>query len=267
MVVDGENGVTKTSCQGRLAGEILVVTGGANGIGRAIVEVGLQSGARVVALDRDRLALEALVEDFLDDALMVIVTDVTQESEIVEAFALIKQRWDAPTILVNNAGRNADFQVETMQSSEWDSFFALDLKAAWLCSKHAAPGMQDAGSGSIVNISSVHAHMTAKGQFPYAAAKSGLLGLTRSMALELGGHGIRVNSVSPGYTATDPVEKFIADNGGDWLQSDINSKHALRRIGQPQEIARVVVFLASNEASFVTGADWIVDGGISARYA
>lgn len=90
-----------------------------------------------------------------------------------------------------------------MESAQWDDFFPLHLEAAWLCSKHASRVMPEAGSGSIVNIVSVHAHMTDEGQFPYAAAKSDLLGLTRSMALDLGSHGIRVNSVSPGDTATN----------------------------------------------------------------
>jgi NAD(P)-dependent dehydrogenase (short-subunit alcohol dehydrogenase family) len=252
---------------GRLEGETVVVTGGANGIGRAIVEVSLGAGARVIAIDRDRKALESLSGEKSESMFRAHVADVTRESEVLEAFAAVTAEWGAPTILVNNAGRNASYELTSMSSAEWDEFFALDLKAAWLCSKYAAKGMIERGSGSIVNIASVHAHMTAAGQFPYAAAKSGLLGLTRSMALDLGPRGIRVNSVSPGYTATALVERFIADNGGDWMRADIESKHALGRIAQPEEIARVVVFLASREASFVTGADWVVDGGISARYA
>jgi NAD(P)-dependent dehydrogenase (short-subunit alcohol dehydrogenase family) len=120
--------------------------------------------------------------------------------------------------------------------------------------------------GSIVNIASVHADMTYKGMFPYAAAKSGLVGLTRSLALEMGPHQVRVNAVSPGYTETFLVKEFFERNPPD-LRATVLDAHPMARMGKPAEIANVVAFLLSDEANFVTGANWLVDGGLTARFA
>jgi 3alpha(or 20beta)-hydroxysteroid dehydrogenase len=153
-----------------------------------------------------------------------------------------------------------------MSSDEWDQFMALDLKASWLTVRAALPAMIDRGAGSVVNIASLHATLTAEGAFPYAAAKAGLLGLTRSLALDLGRHGIRVNAVSPGWTRSERIETHFRDIGPE-ATGRIENLHALRRTARPQEVAEVAVFLASDRASFVTGANWAVDGGLGARYA
>lgn len=249
---------------GRLDGELVVVTGGASGIGRAVAEVALREGAAVAVLD---LAETEAPVGTRNGKFLGIKADVTDEIAVQGAFERLAAELGPPTVLVNNAGRNSYGDIKTMSSEQWDSFFALDLKAAWLCVKHALPSMRSIGRGAVVNVTSVHAHMTAEGSFPYAAAKSGLLGLTRSMALDLGPHGIRVNSVSPGYTRTRLTEEYFTLSDDPQLRQSVDSKHALRRIGEPEEIARVICFLASREASFVTGADWTVDGGISARFA
>jgi NAD(P)-dependent dehydrogenase (short-subunit alcohol dehydrogenase family) len=155
-----------------------------------------------------------------------------------------------------------------MTVEEWEHVFAIDLRGPWLCSKHALPSMREARGGSIVNIASIHAFMTTPGMFPYAAAKSGLLGLTRNLALDEARHGIRVNAVCPGFVETRLVE--------DWLESqpdpvaarrEVLEVQPLGRIGKPEEIASLVAFLASDEASFITGASILIDGGLSARFA
>jgi NAD(P)-dependent dehydrogenase (short-subunit alcohol dehydrogenase family) len=175
---------------------------------------------------------------------------------------------EAPVdVLVNNAGRNAYGDPAAMTGDEWDEVFAVDLKGAWLCAKYALPGMIAAGRGSIVNIASLHARLTAAGMFPYAAAKSGLVGLTRSLALDVGRHGIRVNAVSPGYTRTAILDDYFARSEDPTLEEQILGVHPMRRVARPEEIAEVVCFLASDAASFVTGADWAVDGGLGARFA
>ncbi len=235
-----------------LKGKKVLVTGGAQGIGRAIAEKAVEYGATVTVLDLD-----------LDEipGARFVQGDITDEDSVRDALA------DPVDILVNNAGRNAYFDAETMTVSEWDQVFAVDLKGAWLCAKHAIPGMKAAGGGSIVNIASMHARLTTAGMFPYAAAKSGVVGLTRSLALDLAPHGIRVNAVSPGYTRTAIVDDYFARSNDPDLERGVLAVHPLGRIGEPAEIAEVVCFLASDAASFVTGADWSVDGGLGARFA
>ena len=173
-----------------------------------------------------------------------------------------------PTILVSNAGVNANFDAVEMTEDEWDRFFAVDLKAAWLGAKHALPHMLAAGGGAIVNVSSLHGFATLDGFFPYAAAKSGLVGLTRSLALDYGPHSVRVNCVAPGFVRTRLVEESL-DRHEDQAAAEraMVAGVALGRIGDPAEVAAVVRFLASDEASYVTGASLLVDGGLTARRA
>ena len=153
-----------------------------------------------------------------------------------------------------------------MTEDEWEDVFAVDLKSAWLVARAVLPGMKAAKRGAIVNIASLHADMTYPGMFPYAAAKSGLVGLTRSLALEVGRDGIRVNALSPGYVETALVKEFFARAEAS-LREKVLAVHPLGRIAAPAEIANCAVFLLSDEASFVTGADWRVDGGLGARFA
>jgi NAD(P)-dependent dehydrogenase (short-subunit alcohol dehydrogenase family) len=250
-----------------LRDEHVLVTGAARGIGWAIAAGVLRRGGRVTALDVDGNALQEAIarSGFATDALVGIQTDVTVFDEIRSAVEQSQRTMGPITGLVNNAGRNSYGDAVEISEDEWDAFFDLDLKAAWLTIKAVLPGMREAGKGSIVQIASVHAHMTYPRYFPYAAAKAGLIGLTRSLALDEGGSGVRVNAVSPGYTLT-PLLRDYFDRAPD-VESKALEVHALGRMAQPDEIANVVCFLLSDEASFVTGADWLVDGGLTARFA
>jgi len=194
--------------------------------------------------------------------------DITVEADVQRAVEEVVARHGTLDVLVNNAGVNAYFDATEMSEAEWNRVFDVDLKGAWLCAKYALRPMKRAGRGSIVNIASIHAGLTIAGMFPYAAAKAGLLGLTRSLALEYAPAGIRVNAVLPGYTRTRLVEE--------WLQTQPDPAEAerrvvaiqpLRRMAAPAEIANVVAFVASDEASAITGASIAADCGLGVMFA
>ncbi len=244
---------------GRLDGQHVLVTGGSRGIGLATVEKALAEGARVTSFDIGR-------GPDLGDSALALTADVTRAADIARAAGQAVARFGPVTGLVNNAGKNAYADPVTMTEAEWDDVFSVDLKAAWLVARAVLPGMIAAKAGSIVNVASVHADMTYPGMFPYAAAKAGLVGLTRSLALEVGPHQIRVNALSPGYTETYLVKEFF-ERQDPTLRDKVLAAHAMRRMAKPSEIANCIVFLLSEEASFVTGSNWQVDGGLTARFA
>ena len=252
---------------GRLEGEHVLVTGGSRGIGAAIVEKALAEGAKVSFIDLEAKAGQELLAALdADDRLFFATGDVRSADDIGRVVAGAARKLGPVTGLVNNAGRNSYADPVKMTEAEWDDVFSVDLKSAWLCARAVLPAMIAARKGAIVNIASVHADHTFKGYFPYAAAKSGLVGLTRSLALEVGPHQIRVNALSPGWTETALVADYFARQPASMRQSVLDT-HPMGRIGQPSEIANCAVFLLSDEASFVTGANWRVDGGLGARFA
>jgi NAD(P)-dependent dehydrogenase (short-subunit alcohol dehydrogenase family) len=255
---------------GRLDRKSILVTGGARGIGRAIVEKCASEGALVTFLDVDQAAGTGTARDLGTSASGVtfLQVDVTREDQVEGAIGAVIERHGRIDVLVNNAGVNAYFDAAAMTESQWDQVFAVDLKGAWLCSKHVLPGMRTRRSGSIVNIASIHATVTIAGMFPYAAAKSGLVGLTRSLALDCAPFGIRVNAVSPGWTRTGLVEEWFGlQPDPQAAEASVMNVHPLRRIATPAEIANVVAFVASDEASAMTGASVAVDCGLGIQFA
>ena len=189
----------------RLENKVAVVTGGAQGIGQAVVRKFVAEGARIALLDIDEPRGQAEAERH-GDAVRFIRCDITREADVAAAIAGTIEAFGTIDILVNNAGVNTYFDATTMTEDEWEKVFAVDLKGAWLCCKHALPHMREQGSGAIVNIASIHAFMTTYNQFPYAAAKSGMVGMTRSLALDFGKHQIRVNAICPGWVRTQLVD-------------------------------------------------------------
>ncbi|MGZ8623323.1 MAG: SDR family NAD(P)-dependent oxidoreductase [Actinomycetota bacterium] len=254
---------------GPLDGRVAFVTGGARGIGRACVERLQTSGAAVVFCDVDtdvgREVSDALAAG--PAPVEFVTCDVTSERQVAEATAFAIERFGSLDVLVANAGIDVPFDAATMTEAEWDAFLGIDLKSVWLCAKHALPQMRGQRRGSIVNIASIHAFVTSAGEFPYAAAKSAVVGLTRSLALDEGHHGIRVNAVCPGYTRTRMLMAGV-ESAEDpaAAEREMLAIHPMGRIAEPIEIANVVAFLASDEASFITGASILVDGGLSARF-
>lgn len=251
------------------AGQVAIVTGGSRGIGRAVVDLFLAEGAAVAFCGRDAEAgREALAALRPGARALFRVADVAREADVEALVEACAAELGAPSVLISNAGVNANFDAEVMTEDEWDRFFGIDLKASWLAAKHVLPHMRRAGRGAIVLVSSIHGHATLEGFFPYAAAKSGLTGLARSLALDYGQHGVRVNVVAPGFTRTRLVQDSIARNP-DPAEAErrMVGGVALRRIAEPAEVAAAIRFLASDEASYVTGTTLLVDGGLTARRA
>jgi NAD(P)-dependent dehydrogenase (short-subunit alcohol dehydrogenase family) len=246
---------------GRLEGRHVLVTGGARGIGAAIAGKALVEGALVSIIDVDETAGRELLAGLgAETRACFSAGDVRRASDIARGLDAATRLFGPVSGLVNNAGRNVYADPVTMTEQEWEDVFAVDLKSAWLAARAVLPAMKAANKGAIVNIASLHADMTYPGMFPYAAAKSGLVGLTRSLALEVGQWQVRVNALSPGYVETALVAEFFGRNDAS-LREKVLAAHPMRRMGSPEEIANCAIFLLSDEASFVTGANWRVDGG------
>jgi NAD(P)-dependent dehydrogenase (short-subunit alcohol dehydrogenase family) len=248
----------------KLSGHHIFVTGGAKGIGEAIVRDCLAEGAKVSFVDIDVKNGEKLAAE-LGSSVKFVKASVASFAELSKAFSEVTAAFGEVTGVVNNAGVNSHADPVTMTDQEWEDFFAIDMKPVWLTAKLALPAMRKAGKGSIVNIGSIHGKLTYPGFFPYGAAKSAVLGLTRNLALDEGKHEIRVNTVSPGYILTDLTKGWLSAEDGRTERA--NSIQPLGRMGQPVEVAKVVTFLLSDKATYISGSDWAVDGGLGARSA
>jgi NAD(P)-dependent dehydrogenase (short-subunit alcohol dehydrogenase family) len=250
-----------------LRDRVALVTGGGQGIGAATAEVLADADARVAVLDVDAERAGAVVARLPSEALAV-EGDVADEASVAAALGRVRERLGPVAIVVNNAGVNTYFRPGEMSVEEWERAFAVDLRGAWLCVKHALGDLRAATGASVVNVASIHATMTSPGMFPYAAAKAGLVGMTRNLALDLGPDGIRVNAVSPGFTRTRLVEEWL-DRRPDpaAARAAVVGAHAIGRMVEPHEVGRLIAFLASDDAAAITGTEIHIDGGHSARFA
>jgi NAD(P)-dependent dehydrogenase (short-subunit alcohol dehydrogenase family) len=247
--------------------QVAIVTGAAKGIGWGIAKVLSQKGAKVVVVDWDAKEGEKSAEGIRKaggDAIFV-KCDVSNEDEVKAMIDAALQKYGRIDILVNNAGIGVYKSILDASSEDWDRCLGVNLRGVFLCSKYAIPHMQKLGKGAIVNISSVHSHATVNGVGPYAASKGGITALTRNMAIDYG-PAIRVNSIAPGWVLT-PLIQSIFDSYSDPAdqQRQVERRQVMKRIGVPEDIGYAAAFLASDEASFITGAQLFVDGGLTAQ--
>jgi len=249
---------------GRLAGKIALVTGGASGLGKAIVERFLAEGAVTIIADVDRDAGEALAAQ-LGKGASFLTLDVTSQADWEEAMAGIQQRHGRLDVLVNNAGITTVGTIETLSLDDFRTMLDIDLIGVFLGCKHVVGAMKTNG-GSVINMASMCGIRADAGLVGYNAAKAGLTMLTKSVALHYARekYGMRCNSIHPGAIHTPILDKVMAQvDDPQALYDGWVAGHPIGRLGRPEEIAGMAVYLASDEAAFATGAEFVVDGGSS----
>ncbi|MGW4032679.1 3-oxoacyl-ACP reductase FabG [Streptomyces sp. NPDC004838] len=243
---------------GLLEGRSAVVTGAARGIGEATATVFAKEGARVVVTDVDLLGAQDVADRITSagGSAIAVRCDVTSEDEVRGAVAACAAEFGTVDVMVNNAGITRDMTIRRMTLDDYQVVVDVHLKGAWLGTREAAAVMRGQGSGAIVNISSLSGKVGNPGQTNYAAAKAGIVGLSKSAAKELGHLGIRVNAVQPGLIRT-PMTAAMRQDIFAAREKDI----PLQRAGEPSEVANVVLFLASDLSSYITGGVLEVTGG------
>ena len=237
-----------------LRGRVALITGAARGIGAATARAFSSSGARVALLDREAAEVEAAARETGGTA---FPSDVTDDRAVRRAVDDVVARWGRLDILVNNAGIVRDAALADVKDEDWAATLDVNLRGAMLCARAVVPHMRAAGFGRILSATSIVARTGNYGQTAYVASKAGIIGLTRAWARELGPKGITANAVAPGFIDTDMVKTVPAK-----VMAEIVSRTPAGRMGRPEEVANVYLFLASDLASFVNGAVVGVDGGL-----
>jgi NAD(P)-dependent dehydrogenase (short-subunit alcohol dehydrogenase family) len=255
-----------------LNGQVAIVTGGANGIGRSIVDLLAANGASVVIVDVEAAPAEAAAAEVAatGGACIALAGSVADGARMEQITAEVVARFGRVDILVNNAGINSHHRVPIHEYSldDWNAILNVDLTGLFLTSRAVIPAMLQTGGGRIVNISSIAGLVPLRLQSAYVAAKAGVANLTRSMAAELGEHGIRVNAIAPGSTLSRGTEALFYGPDGKFNDraASLIAHIPLGRPGRPEEIAAAALFLAAPDSSYVTGVVLPVDGGWIASY-
>ncbi|PWW32733.1 NAD(P)-dependent dehydrogenase (short-subunit alcohol dehydrogenase family) [Chromohalobacter israelensis] len=253
----------------RLRGKHVFITGAAAGIGRAMAEACVQEGARVSLADIDLEGVQAVARQLRDTGGVAVAMscDIAEPASVDAALEAARGAHGPITTLINNAGRNVFHTPLEMPEAAWQRCMSVDLEGAWHCARGVLPDMLAQASGSIINVASTHAFSILPGCFPYAVAKHGLMGLTRSLGIEYARQGVRVNAIAPGYIATPAVEAhWQRFDDPDAARQRIEALLPPGRLGAPREVAMTAVFLASDEAPFINASCITIDGGRSVVY-
>jgi len=254
----------------RVEGKVAVVTGGVLGIGRATSVLLAKEGAKVAVVD----IKDAEGQDVVDEIAAFGGTakfwhlDTTKENEVKSVFADIAREFGKIDVLVNNAGiSGVDKPTHEITEEEWDNVINVNVKGVFLCAKHAIPYMQKAGAGSIINMSSIYGLIGAGDIPPYHASKGAVRLMSKNDALHYAKDNIRVNSVHPGFIWTPLVEELgqRSPDGVEAFREHLDSLHPIGHVGEPDDIAYGVLYLASDESKFITGSELVIDGGYTAK--
>jgi len=246
--------------------KVVFVTGGAQGIGRAICQDFVKEGAKVIIADLDEEAGLELENELnkVHGTSLFVKTDVASEQDILNAFNICKERFSTVDILVNNAGIGTPGGMFQSTTESFDKVLAVNLRGTYICSREAAKIMRPDNNCVIINMASTRAFMSEADTEAYSASKGGIIALTHSMAISLGHRGIRVNSISPGWIETCTHQKASDAHEPKHTEED-KMQHPVKRVGIPEDISRACLFLASEEAGFITGTNLTVDGGMSIK--
>lgn len=252
----------------RVKDRVAIVTGAAVGIGQGIATVLSREGAKVVVADVDETAGRRTVEELRQaggDAIFVRA-DVGDEAQVRAMVDQAVRQYGRLQILVNNAGIGVYTPVHETSLADWERCLRVNLTGVFLCSKYALPHLKAAGGGAIVNIASVHAYQNVGGTAPYAASKGGVAALTRVMAIDYARDKIRVNAICPGWIYTPLIERIFRESGDfEGMKRRVGERQLMGRLGTPEDIGYAVLYLASDESSFVTGTSLFVDSGLTAQ--
>jgi NAD(P)-dependent dehydrogenase (short-subunit alcohol dehydrogenase family) len=251
----------------KLKDKIGIVTGGAKGIGWGVAKVFIQEGAKVVVVDWDEANGVKTAEELCQAGgeAFFFKCDVSNEEQVKAMIEKTVETYGPPDVLVNNAGVGVYKAFMDAKNEDWERALGVNLKGTIYCSRGVVPYMQEKGKGAIVNVSSVHSFQTVNGVAPYATSKGGVWALTHAMAIDLA-PAIRVNSIAPGWIYTPLIQSIFdsyADPAGQ--RKAVEARQLMKRIGTPEEVGYAAAFLASDEASFITGAQLYVDGGLTAQ--
>lgn len=243
----------------RFDGKVALITGSARGIGKSIAHLFAQQGAQVIIADILQEAIDATVHEFTSNGLKAVgyQCNITSEEEVEHFMKDIYQKFGSIDIIVNNAGITADTLLIRMKKNDWDKVLNVNLTGTFICTQKAAKYMMKQRHGKIVNVSSIIGFIGNAGQANYAATKGGIIAFTKSVAKELASRNINVNAVAPGFIRTAMTEALPEE-----IQQKYLENIPMKRFGTPEDVGKLVLFLSSEDADYITGQTIIIDGGM-----